>query len=207
VSGLGLSFKIFVLAGLFAAWRQRRASLPSPSLHVFLVVALVASLTPILTQRDMWPFSAWPLVAGRAPSTVRHARLVGVDGLGREHEIDYRAWHPLAFDELMAWIDGPFTRLPAPDRDVAFRYLLEKAEGGRRRGRAGGFGEPALLGRLRAPFFILHPRRWSVPESVPKTPFVTLRLHHESWSPEARARGAEILRVLAFEGPARSMTQ
>lgn len=201
MSGLGLSFKVFLLAGLFAAWQQRRADRPTRSLHAFLAVALVASLTPVLTQRDMWPFSAWPLVAGRAPTTVLHVRLLGVDARGREHEIDYRAWHPLSVDELMAWIQGPFSHLAPPDRDAAFAFLLEKAEAARRRARGAPFAEPSPLGPLRAPLFILHPRRWGHPEAVPDAAFVALRLYRESWNPEARAHGAAAVRVLAFEGP------
>jgi len=202
VTGLGLSFKVFVVAALFAAWRQRRATQPTRSLHAFLGVALAASLLPLLTQRDQWPFSTWPLVAAQAPSTTLQMRVMGVDARVREHDIDYRAWYPLSFDELMAWLQEPFMRLSAVDRDRALAFLLEKAEGARRRAREQAVGDPSPLGRLGAPLFVLHPRRWNEPWAVPDVSFLTLRIYRESWSPEARSRGAAVVRVLIWEGPA-----
>ena len=191
----GLIFGGFVVAGWLLA---RRGSLPlletrrKAAVSAFLCYALGASFAAGLSQKNLWPFSHWPLIAGVVPQRIREMHVVGVDTAGREHEIDYRAWEPMAFRELGAWLTRYFPRLDSADQDRAAAYLLQMAERARRRAREGG-GVGYLdrfLGPLAAPYFLLHPKRWEVPEAVPPTRFVRLRMYWLTWDVIERARGS-----------------
>jgi hypothetical protein len=199
----GLCFVVFVGLGLAAIRSERRAGRGRRSfVNAFLIYALAASFGAGLAQRDAWPFSAWPLVAGRLPPTVTHPRLVAVDGAGREHDVDYRAWQPLGVDELLSWLDAGFPKLSAEAQQRAFGFLLGRAEQARRQARA---GEPVgecdrLLGPLAAPYFLLHPKLWSDPARVPESPFVGVRFYRETWNLEQRRRdAARVTRILVHE--------
>jgi hypothetical protein len=157
----------------------------------FIAFSLVASFGAGLAQRNLWPFSPWPLVAGIHPAAATHARLVAVDGTGVEHGVDYRAWEPMAIDELYSWLQGPFMSLEEEQKEAAFAWLLLRAEKGRRRALAGEApsDRSSILGPLEAPLFLLHPRIWDDAGAVPAAPFTGLRLYLESWDVEGRARG------------------
>ena len=192
-------FAGFVLTALAAGLTRRRGAV-----NVFIAWTLAASFAAGLAQRDAWPFASWPLVAGIHPPEATHPRLVGVDGGGAEHAIDYRSWEPLGIDELYAWLRGPFADLTLGEKDAAFAWLLAKAEAGRLRALDGvdPSGGSGLLGPLEAPLFLLHPEIWNDAIDVPGAPFVSLRLYLETWSIEERARGGgSIERVLVHEGP------
>ena len=170
--------------------------------HAFIGYTLVVSFAAGFLQHELWPFSAWPLVAGRAPSTVTQPRIVAVDAAGREHEIDHRAWGPLVFQELNGWHDKHFFRLDPAARDRAAAYLLGVVEGNRRRWAA---GDPApywtrYLGPLSAPLFLGHPSHWAPGERVPREAFVGLRHYRETWDVEERLRDpSRVTRVLRYE--------
>ncbi len=198
-----VAFAVFVAAalgtlgdGLPEDRRRRR-------INLFLVVLLAISFGTGLTQRELWPFSSWPLVAGMLDDQVTHGRIVAVDRAGVEHNVDYRAWQPLSFDELMAWMDAKFPTLSPDAQQSAAAHLVSLAEDARQRVIAGASpGSRSILGPLAAPHFILHPRRWTSRESAPQTELVGLRYYRETWSLSARARGvAEVRRELAFEFP------
>ena len=93
------------------------------------------------------------------------------------------ALQPLGLDELSPWLLYNFTRLPEDGQARAAAYILERAETARRRaatgGRVGDFER--YLGPLTAPYFLLHPHRWSRPERAPQRPFVRLRVYHLTW--------------------------
>ncbi len=199
MSGLGLPFKVFLLVGLLAAWRQRRRSTATAALHAFLALGVLGCVVPIITQRDNWPFSAWPLVAALAPDSITQERLVAMDAAGREHEIDHRAWYPIDFGELVGWLRGPFQDLSEAERAAAFAHLLDKAERARLRALARGLGGRGLLGPFETPPFVLHRRRWTEPARTPPTSFAALRLYRETWGPEQRARDGRVLRRLVYE--------
>jgi hypothetical protein len=190
-----LAFAGFVGLGLLAARNRRWA-------NAFVVYAVLLSSTPGLLQLDAWPFSAWPLVAGTLPSRVSFLRVLAVDDQGREHDVDYRGWHPLMVDELYAWLDSRFQKLPESRQRAAAAYLLGRAEAARRAARA---GEPIAfagnrLGPFAAPFFLLHPRLWDEPGVTPPQPFVGMRLYRESWTLGERLRAGEVpTRRLLFE--------
>lgn len=200
----GLGFAGFVLVALAAAAAPPGSRRRKARVQAFLLYSVAISFGAGLTQRDAWPFSAWPLVAGVLPASVTHPRLVAVDERGVEHAVDYRAWQPLGFDELMSWIGAEFPRLPPAVRDRVAAYLLDQAERARRRARAGGgVGRfDRLLGPLSAPYFLLHPRIWTRADDVPEKPFVRLRVYQERWDLlERQRRGVQPVRLLVFEHP------
>lgn len=175
---------------------------PRAAVHRLLAYVLVVSFGAGLAQRDLWPFAAWPLVAGRVSDVVTHPRLVAVDGAGTEHDVDPRAWYPIAYLELNSFVNRVLPDLNPASRDSVGRWLLARANRARDRVAAGepieGFDR--ILGPLTAPFFILSPRRWTSPATTPPDRLVGLRLYRESWDPEGRARGLTITsRQLVFE--------
>ena len=177
----------FLLLGGAVAWESRpQASLPSKkrALNCFLGYTLMVSFSAGLSQRELWPFSRWELIAGIVPPVVgerfSHPRLVALDARGAEHAIDFRAYEPLAFDELSSWINREFPKLDATEKRRAARYLLERAENARARARSDlPLGTQSLPFLLSAPHFLLHPRIWPDPNAAPAEPFVGLRIYTE----------------------------
>jgi hypothetical protein len=106
----GLCFLGLVVAALLVALSE--AGLVAPRrrfVNLFLAYAVAASFAAGLAQRDAWPFSKWPMAGGRAEAEYSAIRIVGVDEDGMEHAVDYRAWRPMAFDELMPWTAATWT--------------------------------------------------------------------------------------------------
>ncbi len=195
-------FAAMVTASLRVSAYSGSPAARTERVHALIAVALVGSFTAGVFQRELWPFSSWPLVAGTLGDTVTQGRLVGVDGDGREHDIDARAWQPLAFDELMSWMQTEFPKLEPTSKQRAAAYLLDTVEAARLRTREGNAvgSSRRILGPLAAPSFILHPLSWNDPFAVPDQPFVLLRWYQESWSLNARAAGsASVERRLLFE--------
>jgi hypothetical protein len=196
----------YVAFGLFAAWRARGwpAAGARRAVNAFLLYTLAASFTAALLQKDLWPFSNWPLVAGVQEPFGRSARLVAVDRLGREHEVDYRAWQPFVSDELLAWTQRRMFDLEPADRDRAAAYLLALAESGRqaaRRGERVGYFD-RWWGPLAAPYFLLHPPQWTSPAAAPGEPLIGLRLYQETWLlDERRANPSAVHRFVLYEYP------
>ena len=186
-----ICFLGFLLAALWVrasegaepARRRRR-------INAYLAYALAASFAAGLSQKDAWPFAKWPMAGGRADPRGDTIRIVAVDADGAEREVDYRAWQPMAYEELVPWMHRTFTRLPARDQDQVAAYLLAKAESARQRAVAGrGPGSAGrILGPLAAPEFDLHPPWWSAPADVPTRPLVRLRVYRETWDQEERRR-------------------
>jgi hypothetical protein len=199
----GLPVLCFALLGIAAAIAQRqghgRARL---LLNLFIGYTLAVSFGAGLTQRELWPFSSWPLVATTVPDPVTQPRIVALGADGLEHEIDHRAWAPLVFQEVTGWHGKHLVRMDSRTRDGAFAHLLGVVEGNRRRW-AEGRPEPwftRYLGPFSAPFFLGHPDRWDEPAAVPRTTFVGLRLYRETWSVEERRLDpSKVRRTLAYE--------
>jgi hypothetical protein len=192
----GLAFAAFVGLGLLLARRRERAGV-----SVFLAFAVVVTFGAGLSQRDAWPFSSWPLAASSPGRSVTYSTITAVDLSGAEHAIDYRAWQPLGFDELLSWIQLEFPKLTRAEQDEAARHLLGLAEAARARAvaerRVGYFDR--FLGPLAAPDFLLHPRLWSA-HGAPSGRFVGLRVYSETLVLEAPARGGGVeKRVLDYE--------
>jgi hypothetical protein len=169
-----------------------------------LAYALAVSFAAGLSQRDAWPFARWPMAAGRASARGEGVRLLAVDQQGREWPVDFRAWQPLAFDELIPWMHRSFPRLAPEARQRVLAHLLGVAERARQRARAGesvGYFD-RYLGPLTAPYFDLHPRIWSPGAGTPAEPFTRLRLYHETWDHELlRRRPDSVERTLLDEHP------
>ena len=195
-------FAAFLLAALAVLAVEKRQPGRRWAVNAFLLVFLSASFGAGFTQHDAWPFAKWALAATPAVSTVTSSRIVGLDGRGLEHNIDHRVWEPLATDELLPWMQLDFTRLGRPEQDRLAVWLLDRAESARLRARTGvGVGYlDRFLGPFAAPRFLLHPRFWAEPSTVPPEPFVGLRVYLETWDVEERAGDAgRFSRVLLYE--------
>lgn len=197
----GVPVLVFAMLGVAAGLAQGRPRARTIT-NAFIGYTLALSFAAGFAQHEVWPFSAWPLVAGKAPSVWTQPRIVAVDSDGREHGIDHRAWGPLVFQELNGWHDKFFFRLDPAARDRAAGYLLGIVEGNRKRW-AAGRPEPywnRYLGPFSAPLFLGHPDLWIAGERVPQKPFVGLRHYRETWDVEERLRDpARVTRVLRYE--------
>lgn len=198
-AGAAVFLGLLAAAALAARARgpQRRAAVSR-----FIAYVVAAALAAGLTQHDLWPFAKWPMAGGRADSEGANTRVRAVDDAGSEHDVDYRAWQPVEFDELAPWLHRSFPRLDEARRAQVAAYLLAAAERGRQRALAGqGPGTlDRFLGPLTAPYFNLHPRLWTAPERTPARPFVRLRVYREAWNQEERRRdGARVRRQLVYE--------
>lgn len=205
-----LAYATVAVVALLVLWleRSRRGAALRWGRQLFIALVVGLTLFAGVTQRDLWPFSAWALMTG-APTPTRgekipHLRFAAVDGFGREYPVDYRAVEPFAVEELMAWLRAYFLTLPAASQDSAASFLLGRIELARLRvgeGRSPGTSG-RWLGPLRAPFHQLHPAQWPDAASVPATPFVGLRLYGESWTLEERAQDStRVTRRLLYQYP------
>lgn len=200
-----LCFLGFIGFGLAIVWAERFGK-PTPRrtvlVNTFLLYCLLVSFGAGLTQREAWPFSTWPLVAGIHPASATHSRLVTVDVSGIEHNIDYRAWQPLVSDELLAWFDAKLLLLDTSAQELVCNYLLDLVETSRMNARLGkGVGYfNRYFGPLTAPYFLLHPALWAAPDRVPAAPFVGLRLYRETWNLEQRQQDpGRVTRNLVYD--------
>jgi hypothetical protein len=198
----GLLFLGFVVLGLVAAHSTSGKGGRRRNVNIFLVYTLVLGLGAGLSQREAWPFSTWPLVAGTVWQGFTQRRVVALDADGREYPIDYRAWEPLPADELRAWIGINFFALDRAAQDRVAAYLLGIIEHNREQWLT---GKPVLhferyLGILSAPLFLGHPEHWTQGAGVPSQPFHGLRLYVETWNVEERWQDpSKVTRQLAYE--------
>jgi len=163
---------------------QRGTHARRRAVNALLVFTLGISLTAGLTRRELWPFSAWSMIPDVRSPEVGHARVFALGAHGREFVVDSRSWHPLQWEELIAWLDLRFPTLSATERDIASRWLLDRANTGRQQARDGrriGYLH-RWLGPLTAPEHMLHPRVWSHADDVPAEPFVGIRVVREWWN-------------------------
>ena len=197
-----LGFLAVALAVALAA--RAPADVRRRRVRAFLLHAVLASFAAGLLQRDLWPFAKWPMAGGRADADAQNTRFMAVDEAGAEHDVDYRAWQPIGFDELIPWAHRTLPRLPPSAQDAVAAHLLSLAEASRARTRGGG--RPGTLDRwlgpFTAPYFDLHPRRWRGPQDAPPQRFVKLRVYRERWNQEERRRDpTRVQRALLLEYP------
>lgn len=188
-------FALLAVAASLAPAPRRRAAV-----GVLLAYTTALSFGAGLSQRDAWPFSAWQLAASRLDETVTYDVLLAVDEDGREHDVDYRAWRPLGFDEQLSWLQQELPKLGPLAREGVAADLLARAERCRQEARLGQGCVRDHLGPLTAPDFLLHPRLWSEPGRVPARPFTRVRLYHETLRLAAEREGGRT-RVLGWEHP------
>jgi hypothetical protein len=127
---------------------------------------------------------------------------VAIDAQGAEYQIDYRAWEPIEFDEMMAWKDAYFTHLGRTSQDKVAAYLLGIIETARQQWAAGKrvHDFDRYLGPLATPLFLGHPAYWETDAGVPAKPFVGLRFYDETWDVEERATDpSKVSRRLVYE--------
>jgi hypothetical protein len=204
-----IAFVGFVMLGLLvtAGGRSRAEPAKRRLTNAFLIFALMVSFAAGLTQHNMWPFSSWPVLAMPMPAATRELptpRIVGVDANGNEYDIDYRAWQPLALEELNSWLNLHFFRLDPAAQDRVGRYFLDRANRAREEAISpSGLAYPnRWLGPLTAPTHMIHPAIWSDAARVPRNSFVRVRIYQQSWDLEARLLDpAKVTRVLAYEYP------
>src|SRR6516225_9970100 len=87
----------FVVLGLVATHLPRTEASRRRLINLYIVYTLALGLGAGLPVFEVWPFSTWPLVAGRVAQTVTQPRVVAVAADGQEYPIDYRAWEPFVF--------------------------------------------------------------------------------------------------------------
>ena len=206
-----ICFVGFVVSGLLVVVGGRFLAAPAKRrlTNAFLLLVLIVSFTPGLTQHNMWPFSSWPVLAMPMPAAARDLptpRIMGVDGRGHEYNIDYRAWQPLSLEELNSWLNLHFFHLDREAQDSVGKYLLERSNRAREQALSpAGLAYPnRWLGPLTAPTHMLHPALWSHSGNVPGNPFVALRIYEESWDlEERRLDPTKLTHTLAYEYPRR----
>jgi hypothetical protein len=200
-------FIVFVTFGLLVAvlGTSLSATVRRRLTNVFLLLVLFISFGAGLTQHNLWPFSSWPVLAYPVTTGENYLplpRIMGVDINGDEYDIDYRAWRPLALEELLSWIKLHFAGLDTAARDRVGAYLLGRSNLAREQAlsSAGLLYPNRWFGPLTAPTHMLHPAIWSHLESVPRNSFVELRVYQEAWNLEARHRDPQkVTRVLMFD--------
>jgi hypothetical protein len=207
----GLTFAGLLVVAAFAVRRPGRDPHARRRAGLLILYVIGASCTAGLSQRELWPFSAWTLMAGAAPDRLgapplpASVRAVAVDVTGREYPVDYRAWQPLTLEEIGTWWHRVLPALAADERRRAGAWMLERVNRARATVRAGG--QPGyfhrFLGPLTAPTHSLHRATWTTPVSVPAEPFVAIRLYRASYELEARRRDPTRVRydqVFEFAG-------
>ena len=181
---------------------QRSADTRRRAVTALLVFTLGISMAAGLTRRELWPFSAWSMIPDVRSQEVGHARVFAIGADGQEYVVDSRSWHPLQWEELIAWLDLRFTSLTVAERNEASRWLLDRANAGRiqaREGRRVGYLQ-RFLGPLTAPEHMLHPVVWSRAEDAPAEPFFGLRIIREWWNvDEGRTDAAQVRREVLHE--------
>jgi hypothetical protein len=185
-------FLAFVALGLFAWARARRgrAEEGRRAADRFILYVMAVSLAVGFSQQESWPFSNWALVHGLAPRTASSWEIEATDAAGRSWPVDPRVLQPLSPEEFGAWMAANLKRLSPPGRERLARFVLERAEAGRQRLRAGeavGVSE-RRLGPLAAPYHFHAKTVWRRPSDVPDAAFVGLRVWATSWDVDERAR-------------------
>jgi hypothetical protein len=193
-------FLTFVALGLAAAYSIHRNPKTRYVVNLLIAYTIFVSFGVGFTQRESWPFSTWPFIAGRVARPSTFPRIVAIDAKQNEHQIDYRAWEPLEFDELMAWKGQFFPQFDAAAKDRIAAYLLDHVDTARRQWSVGERRHyfDRFFGPLSAPLFLGHRAYWDA--GVPDHAFSGLRFYDETWDVEERARDpSKIARRLVYE--------
>jgi hypothetical protein len=179
------AFLGLALLALFAAWRTRRADPGGARGPVDLLVlyVLAVSLFVGLVQIEAWPFTNWALVHSPGPRQMWSWELEGLDATGRGYAIDPVVLQPMAPEEFGGRLLPRAGGLTAEGRANVARFILRRAEAGRRRAleQRGIARNEWLLGPLAAPPLVRRARIWRAPADLPAAPLVGLRVWLVEW--------------------------
>jgi hypothetical protein len=159
--------------------KRRRA------LDQWIAYLLAVNTFVVLTQRDDWPFTHYPLISKRSEPDRVYDKIVfrGVDALGREWDIGPEAWSPVSPPVLMQWFKATYPGLSVNARRQATAFLLDKAEASRRAAIAGHWvGRHLWLGPLAAPDWWLY----RPVAAIAPSPYAGVRVYEASFRPEER---------------------
>jgi hypothetical protein len=168
--------------------RVRRSRDPAArrrAVNLLLAYVLAVSGATGVSQQDFWPFACHQIAVGRprADSRVCQTEFYGLEASGAAWRLDPWSWTPVYDSILQFWVEQGLPRLSAAQRERALAFLLARAERSRARLAAGKpLGHERLLGAAGAPYWLLLPRRTSVPDS----PFSGLRVDTACWLPSER---------------------
>jgi hypothetical protein len=195
-----------VTLGLIAARGSRR---PGARQRTDALIVYVLAVTTVvgLLQQESWPFTQWALVSSPPARHMSSLELEGLDASGRGYVVDLRVLQPLSPEELASWLKANAPRLGPRGEESLGRFLLERAEEGRRRLWEGRRVAPNqwLLGPAAAPYHFHDAKTWRKAAQVPASPFVGLRASFLEWDVEERyADDGRVTRRLLFEYPRRS---
>jgi hypothetical protein len=194
-------FAVFVALGLIAARGGDRRRTDA------LLAYLVAVTTAVgVVQLESWPFTNWALVS-HPPSRHMSSLLVEAeDGGGRTAVVDLRVLQPVPPEDFAVWLKARGSGLDPAGRERLGRFLLARAEDGRRDLVAGGRVAPnqRLLGALAAPYHFHDAKTWTSAAQVPDRPFTRVRASFLEWDPEERYRDeTRVTRRVVLEYPPR----
>jgi hypothetical protein len=116
--------------------------------------------------------------------------------------VDLRVLQPLSPEEFASWLYANLERLTPAERQRLARFLLQRAEAGRRRLLQGERVAPNqwLLGPLAAPYHFHDAKTWRSAAQVPPGPFTGVRAFFVEWDVEERFRDpGRVARRLLFE--------
>jgi hypothetical protein len=192
---------VFVTLGLVAA---RASGRPDAKRFSNLLIGYVLVVTAVvgLVQQESWPFTTWSLVSGTPARHMTSLEVEGLDASGRAFVVDLRVVQPLSPEELASWLKANEDRLGRSGQESLGRFLLERAEQGRRRFLGGGRVAPNqwLLGPADAPYHFHDAKTWKSAAQVPPSPFTAVRAWFLEWDTGERyADDRRVTRRLLFE--------
>ena len=189
--------------GLLAA---RAGRLPGARRRTDALIGYVLAVTTVvgLVQQESWPFTTWALVSGTPARHMTSLEVEGLDASGRGYVVDLRVVQPLSPEELASWLKANEGRLGPAGRESLGRFLLQRAEDGRRRFLEQGRVAPNqwILGPADAPYHFHDAKTWKSAAQVPGSPFTGLRAWFLEWDVDERyADDRRVTRRLLFEYP------
>ena len=189
--------------GLIAARGSRG---PAARRRTDALIAYVLAVTALvgLVQQESWPFTQWSLVSGTPARHMTSLEVEGLDASGRGYVVDLRVVQPLSPEELASWLKANERRLGPRGEQSLGRFLLGRAEEGRRRLLDHRRVAPNqwLLGPADAPYHFHDAKTWTSTAQVPDAAFTGLRAWFLEWDVDERyADEGKVTRRLLFEYP------